>query len=84
MRIDRLTLSEAEAQTALADLILTHIQRAYVTAGEPGVMAAVRDMLGRMDPVELRALAESLDLIAEPAAENDDLGPGRGRLADEG
>ena len=76
MRIERhpskLTLAEAEAQGALVDLLLAHLERAYVTTGEPGVLAAVRDMFGRMDPVELRGLAYSLDLIPEPPVEGDE------------
>ena len=88
MRIERhpskLTLAEAEAQTALVDLLLAHVERAYVTAGGPGMLTAVRELFSRMDPAELRALAYQADLIPEPAAEGDDGLPRSGREQDEG
>ena len=88
MRIERqpskLTLAEAEAQTALVDLLLAHVERAYVTAGGPGMLAAVRDLFSGMDPAELRALAYTADLIPEPPAEGDDALPRHDRESDEG
>lgn len=80
----RLTLAESEAQTGLVDLLLAHLERAYVTAGEPGVLSAARDLLGRMDPIELRALAYSLDLIPEPPSDGDEAAARREPVNGEG
>jgi hypothetical protein len=62
----RRTHAEAEAHEALVDLVVAQVDRAYTTAGQVGVLAAVRDLLRRMDMPTLRALVHELDLSAEP------------------
>ena len=45
--------------------LVAHVDRAYVTAGQPGVLVAVRELFRRMDPAALTALARAwaLELI---------------------
>lgn len=63
------TAAKSETQEALVELLVAHVDRAYVTAGQPGVLEAVRELFRRMDPAAVTALAYQLDLEAEPPAE---------------
>jgi hypothetical protein len=63
--------AQAETHEALVELVVAQIDRAYTTAGQPGVLAAVRDLLRRMDPAALSALVYQLDLEAEPPREEE-------------
>lgn len=62
----RRTQAEAEAHEALVDLVVAQVDRAYTTSGQVGVLAAVRDLLRRMDMPSLRALVHELHLSEEP------------------
>jgi len=65
----RAALAAAETREALVALLVAHVERAYTTAGQPGLLEAVRDLFRRMEPAALAALAHELDLVAEPPAE---------------
>jgi len=67
----RRTQAQAETHEALVDLIVAQVDRAYTTSGQIGVLAAVRDLLRRMDSTTLRALVHELDLTAEPPREDE-------------
>ena len=58
-----------DAQAALVELLVAHVDRAFVTAGQPGVLSAVRDMFLRMEPAALTAMAYQLGLEVEPGRE---------------
>ncbi|HSB54199.1 MAG TPA: hypothetical protein VLD58_07570 [Gemmatimonadales bacterium] len=79
-RVTHEASARAEARAALADLLIAYVDRAYVTAGQPGVLTVVRDMFLRMEPEALRDLAFALGLEAEarPEAEEDERRPGPG------
>lgn len=62
-------LARAETVEALVELLVAHVDRAYVTAGQSGVLTAVRELFRRMDPAALSALAYQLDLVAEPVSD---------------
>ena len=70
-RRSRQATARAEAQAALVDLLVAHVDQAYITAGQPGVLSAVRDLFRRMEPAALTALAYELGLEVEPALEED-------------
>ncbi len=63
--------AKAETQEALVDLLVAHVDRAYVTAGQPGALTAVREMFREMDRPALTALVHQLGLAAEPAREGE-------------
>jgi hypothetical protein len=73
-RHSREAAARAEAQAALVDLLVAHVDRAYVTAGQPGALTAVREMFRRMEPAALTALVYQLGLEVEPPPE-DEPGP---------
>jgi hypothetical protein len=73
-RRSRASAARSEAQETLVELLVAYVDRAYVTAGQPGALAAVRDLFRRMDQAALTALAYQLDLEAEPAKEEDEPG----------
>jgi hypothetical protein len=68
--------AKSEAHEALVDLLTAYVDQAYVTAGQPGALAAVRDLFRRMDEAALTTLAYQLDLAAEPAADEESEGRG--------
>jgi len=61
--------ASADTQAALVELLVAHVDRAFVTAGQPGVLTAVRDMFLRMEPAALTAMAYQLGLEVEPGRE---------------
>lgn len=61
--------ASADTQAALVELLVAHVDRAFVTAGQPGVLTAVRDMFLRMEPGALTAVAYQLGLEVEPGRE---------------
>lgn len=63
--------AKSETHESLVALLVAHVDRAYVTAGQPGVLVAVRELFRRMDPAALTALAYQLDLEAEPPMEKE-------------
>lgn len=65
----REAIARADAQAALVELLVAYVDQAYVTAGQPGVLTAVRDMFLRMEPAALTALLYQLGLEVEPARE---------------
>jgi len=67
----RQAAAEAEAHESLVDLLVAHVDRAYVTAGQPGVLAAVRDLLRGMSAPALADLVLQLGLDAEPVREEE-------------
>jgi len=67
----RQATAEAETVGSMVDLLIAHVDRAYVTAGQPGAIAAVRDLFQRMKPAELSGLVYELGLAAEPVKEDD-------------
>ena len=67
----RQATAEAETVGSMVDLLIAHVDRAYVTAGQPGAIAAVRDLFRRMKPAELSGLVHELGLAAEPVKEDD-------------
>ena len=60
-----------ESREALVELLTSYVDRAYVTAGQPGALAAVRDMFRRMADPALTALVYELGLAAEPPREEE-------------
>lgn len=68
---DRTALAREQRDESLVDLILAHVDDAYVTAGLPGALTAVRDLLRRMDPEALRAMVYDLGLETEPLREGE-------------
>lgn len=70
-RVSHQSAARGEAQAALADLLVAHVDRAFVTAGQPGVLTTVRDMFLRMEPAALTALVYQLGLETEPVREAD-------------
>jgi len=67
----RQAVAEAETVGSMVDLLIAHVDRAYVSAGQPGAITAVRDMFQRMDPTALTGLIHELGLAAEPAKEDE-------------
>jgi hypothetical protein len=67
----RKAAATAETRGTLVDLLVAHVDRAYVTAGQPGALSAVREMFGQMEPEPLTALVHQLGLAAEPVAEDE-------------
>jgi len=67
--VSREAAAKGEAEAALVDLLVGYVDRAYVTAGQPGALSAVREMFARMDPAALTALVYQLGLEVEPARE---------------
>jgi hypothetical protein len=63
--------AQAEAEEGLVDLLVAHIERAYDTGGQPGAVAAVRDLFRRMGPAARTALVYELELETEPGPEGD-------------
>lgn len=55
----------------LVDLLVGNVAKAYVTAEQPGALAAVREMFGRMDQASLAALVHEMGLETEPAREHE-------------
>jgi len=72
--VSREAAARDEAQAALADLLVAYVDRAFVTAGQPGVLSTVRDLFLRMEPATLTALVYQLGLEVEPAREADPQG----------
>jgi hypothetical protein len=72
--VSREAAARAEAQAALADLLVAYVDQAFVTAGQPGVLSTVRDMFLRMEPAALTSLVYQLGLEVEPAREADPQG----------
>lgn len=68
---DRTALAREQLNESLVDLLLAHVDEAYVTAGLPGALTAMRDLLRRMDPEDLRAMVYDLGLETEPVREGD-------------
>ena len=68
-RISHEAAARSQEQAALADLLVAHVDQAFVTAGQPGVLSAVRDLFLRMEPAALTALVYQLGLEVEPARE---------------
>lgn len=67
----RQAAAEAEAHEGLVDLLVAHVDRAYVTAGQPGVLAAVRDLFRGMSAPALTDLVLQLGLDTEPVREEE-------------
>lgn len=74
----RQAAAQAETRETLVDLLVAHVERAYVTAGQPGALSAVRDLFRRMDQASLTTLIYQLDLEAEPVSEEGSEGHRRG------
>ncbi len=70
-RVSHDAAARDEAHAALADLLVAYVDRAFVTAGQPGVLSTVRDMFLRMEPAALTALVYQLGLETEPVREAD-------------
>jgi hypothetical protein len=70
-RVSREAAARGEAEAALVDLLVGYVDRAYVTAGQPGALSAVREMFSRMEPTTLTALVYQLGLEVEPAREEE-------------
>jgi hypothetical protein len=68
-RRPRQAAANSEANEALVDLLVGHIDQAYLTAGQPGALQAVRDLFRRMSPADVKALVYQLGLAEEPPAE---------------
>ncbi len=60
-----------ELPERLVELLVDHVDQTYATAGLPGALSAVRDMLRRMDPADLRAMVYALELAVEPLREDE-------------
>jgi len=67
----REAIVRADTRAALVELLVAHVDRAFVTAGQPGVLSAVRDMFLRMEPAALTAMAYQLGLEVEPGRESE-------------
>lgn len=67
----RQAAAEGEAHESLVDLLVAHVDRAYVTAGQPGVLAAVRDLFRGMSAPALSDLVLQLGLDTEPVREEE-------------
>jgi hypothetical protein len=67
----RQATAEAEAHESLVDLLVSHVDRAYITAGQPGVIAAVRDLFRGMSAPALTDLVLQLGLDTVPALEEE-------------
>lgn len=70
-RRSRQAQAGAESQGALVDLLVAYVDRAYVTAGQPGALSAVREMFSRMKPAALTGLVYELGLEVEPPPEEE-------------
>ena len=66
----RQAAASAETDEALVDLLVGHVDRAYVTAGQPGALSAIRDLFRRMDHTALTALVYEAGLEVEPVGED--------------
>jgi hypothetical protein len=66
----RKAAATAESIETLVDLLVSHIQDAYATAEQPGALAAVREIFGKMDHASLAALVDELGLEIEPVRED--------------
>ena len=73
-RRSRQAVALSEANEPLVDLLVGHIDQAYVTAGQSGALQAVRDLLRRMGPAELKELVYQLGLVEEPRADEQERG----------
>jgi len=78
LHLSRQAAAQAEAQEALVDLLIAHLDRAYTTAGQPGALTAARELFRRMSPGALTDLVQELDLEAEPVKEDEGAEPRRG------
>jgi hypothetical protein len=80
IRVSHEAAARSADQAALVDLLVAYVDRAYVTAGQPGVLSTVRDMFLRMEPAALTALLYQLGLEVEPVreAEPEDRRPEQG------
>jgi hypothetical protein len=67
----RTDLAAAETREALVDLLVGQVDRAYTTAGAPGVLAAVRDLLRQFSTATLTTMVYEAGLAAEPARESE-------------
>jgi hypothetical protein len=65
----RQAAASSEAREALVELLVGHVDRAYITAGQPGALSAVRELFRRMNDADLTDLVYALDLQAEPVRE---------------
>ena len=74
----RQATAEAEAHEDLIDLLVAHVDRAYVTAGQPGVIITIRDLFAGMSVSALNDLVLRLGLDAEPVREEEPEAPGPG------
>lgn len=62
----RQAAAQAEAEEALVDLLVAHIERAYDAGGQPGAVTALRDLFQRLDRSARTALVYDLELETEP------------------
>jgi hypothetical protein len=60
-----------DSMETLVELLVAHVAQAYVTAEQPGALAAVREMFGRMDQASLTALVHEMGLETEPVREHE-------------
>lgn len=67
----RQATGDAEAHEGLVALLVAHVDRAYVTAGQPGVLAAVRDLFRGMSAPALTDLVLQLGLDTVPVREEE-------------
>lgn len=67
--LSRKTAAAAETQESLVELLVAHVDRAYVTAGQEGALNAVRDLFRHMDRAAVTALVYESGLAAEPVGE---------------
>jgi hypothetical protein len=67
----RQAAADAEAHEGLVDLLVAHVDRAYVTAGQPGVITAIRDLFRGMSATALTDLVLQLGLDTEPVREEE-------------
>lgn len=58
-------LEGTAADEELIRLLVEQVERTYETDGRAGAMASVTDMLRRLDPATLQALAVSREVDAE-------------------
>lgn len=65
----RQATAAAEAREGLIDLLVGHVDRAYVTAGQEGALQTVRELFEQMELPALTALVHELGLAAEPVRE---------------
>ena len=62
----RQIVSQAEAEEGMVDLLVAHVERAYDAGGQPGAVAAVREIFQHLDPSARTGLLFEMGLETEP------------------